>query len=190
MNQIELYRLLEPYRPTPAQMPWAYSTDNPNGRPLSNDMVDIAWLPAWAKPWQKVPRIWRARRAPLPFKQTSGNGTKEWMLIDPDYPLSPGTITEIRPYTTVNGTFNLLHALVDCASDDGAATFAAYLGGQWREVAYQYHKAINIPFFGRKVLKHFHGLRPDINVSPPETLNGKIRSDMMCWILEFDTTLV
>lgn len=185
-----LFDAIQPYAITSdAQMPLAYQKAA-GGRWLSNDW-GLLWLPSYLQPWQKIPRMDRAYRPPMPFKQTSGKGSKQWMLCDPSYPLSPGAQTMMRDFFTVNGTFSLLHVLVDVADDDGWAVFAGFIGGVWRPRTFiQYHKLINIPLVGPRTVKFYWGFRPDITVSAPLAAGGPIRSDVAGWFPEGGVTLV
>lgn len=186
----KLYDLLQPYRAKESEMPWAYSRSNPKGRVLSDDWGVVGTAPA-LQPWQKIPRLDRTYRPPLPFRQSRGKGRKDWMLGDPDYPLAPGTAVNVTPYTwMLDGklvTQNLLQVQVDVAEDDGYAEFECFLDGEWRVVVKRWHKKIP---FTNKMLKVIWGMRQDVTASPPAVLGGPVQSDWMAWFPEWGCTLV
>lgn len=62
----------------------------------------------------------------------------------------------------------------------GLVTYAAFIGGEWREVFKKYTGK----WFGKR-LSWYKGLHQDNHVSPPHvTPSGKIESDLMCWFPE------
>ena len=156
----ELYEAIQPYRVTDdALMPEEYRFSNPKGRPLHDD---------WAL-FKSVRRMDCAYRVPLPFKVSRGAFTREWLLFDPSYPLSPDTETKVEG--------GLTYALTD-RGGYGLVTYAAFIGGSWREVFTKYTRVI----LGKR-LSWYKGLHQDNHVSPPDA-NGKLRSDLMCWFPE------
>ena len=139
----------------------------PNGRWKHDDWAFL----------KNTTRISTARRVPLPFRQDTGASEKKWMLWDQSYPTARGTIIETRPIWTEHGTFNLPHALVDCAVEgSGWASFSAWLNGEWVPCFKQY-RAVH---FGRRLAYYSGGLKQDLTVSPNP--DGSIRSDIMGWI--------
>lgn len=167
-----LYKALEPLRVTEEQMPWAYQVANPTGRPLHND---------WAL-FKDTTRRSCARRAPLPYRGLSGVFTKEWMLFDENYPLSPGMETRYLN----DGEFQVL---TDRAGY-GLGTFEAFIDGAWRPVFHKYTRAFDIPFLGRYRLSWYYGLHQDNHVSLIPDESGIRRSDLMCWIEPFAASFV
>jgi len=161
----EVFDRLQPYRVTDeALMPEEYRY--PDGRWKHDD-----WFLA-----KDTTRRSTAYRVPLPFRGDKGTFVKKWMLWDQDYPTARGTRIETRPYTTVHGTFNLPHALVDCAVEDsGWASFSVWLEGAWFPCFKQY-RAVH---FGRRLAYYSGGLKSDITVSVNS--DGSIRSDLMGW---------
>lgn len=166
-----LYAELESYRVSEYEMPWAYQVDNPKGRPLHDD---------WAL-FKDTTRRSCARRVALPYRGLKGVFTKEWMLFDPTYPLSPGLETK-----TVDGR---LYVLTDRAGY-GLGTFEAFINGAWRPVFHKYTQAFNIPFLGRYRLSWYYGLHQDNHVSLLPDESGIFRSDLMCWIEPFAASFV
>lgn len=164
----QLWDILQPYKATEAQMPWAYQAANPDGRPTHDD---------WAI-GKSVKRIDCAYRVPLPFRVISGPSHKEWILWDYYYPLSPGHAIELREYATDHGVFMLPHVEVD-AGDYGLVTYASFIGDEWRPVFTKYTGK----WFGKR-LSWYKGLHQDLHVSPPDA-NGVTRSDLMAWFPEF-----
>lgn len=143
-----LYRLTEEYRPTEAQMPWAYQVSNPNGRPLHNDFAVC----------KSTPRIDTARRIPLPLMGIEGKFIRVLKRIDPGYPTPPGI--EIVDHEYFPG-LRAPHVLVDYAQE-GWSKFAFWHNDHWEPCVIQYKRTINIPFVGRRVLKFYHGLKQDV----------------------------
>jgi hypothetical protein len=181
----DLYDALEPYRVMKdSDMPWAYQFANPNGRPYANDigiMTDKPWLKA-LQPWQSVRRMDKARRSPYPFIITEGKKVKNWYPLDPSYPLAPGAVVEVRPYTTVGGTYDIPHVLIDDAVDGGGWTqYQAFIGGWWRNAYRRYSRRV-----GGHMMKHYRGYKCDttVDVKP----DGTLVSDVSGWICEYSLT--
>jgi hypothetical protein len=167
-NPSSLYDQIQKYKVTDDTLiPWDYQTANPAGRPLHDD---------WSL-FQATPRIMTAYRVPLPFKQILGDCVPQWQLWDTSYPASPGLIIENRPVTVDGGaTYNLPHALVDCAVEDGgSATFAVWLDGKWVPCFTSYRKMI----LGKRLASYTGGLKQDYTVTP--NLDGSVKSDIMGW---------
>ena len=147
-----LVRLTEEYRPTEAQMPWAYQWANPQGRPLHNDFTVC----------KDTPRILYARRIPLPLKGIKGTFKKVPKRVDIGYPLSPGTeVFDFDGFPSV---------MVEYA-EEGWSEFAFWHHDHWEPCVKQYMKTINIPFIGKRVLKFYSGLKQDVTFG-----------DWMAWI--------
>ena len=168
-----LYDKLEKYRPTEAQMPWAYQIANPKGRPLHND---------WAL-MKSTPRIETARRSPYPQRIKKGAKVQNWYPLDPTYPLSPGAVIEVRDYWVEGKTYKLPHILIDDAVDGGGWTeFEAWIDGEWVPACKRFSKVI-----GGRMFKHYQGYKCDTTVDVKA--NGDtytLVSDVMGWI-EFPT---
>lgn len=163
----KLYDLLQPYRATEEQMPWAYRHANPKGRPYHDD---------WAF-GKNIRRIDCAYRVPLPFKVTGGSFRKEWLLWNDNYPLSPDTPKEYRTIIRPHGTFTLPFVLTD-RGNYGLVTYSAFIAGEWRVVFKKYTGK----WFGKR-LSWYVGLHQDNHVSEPDA-NGITRSDLMTWFPE------
>ncbi len=174
-----LYRLLQEYRSTEEQMPWAYQKANPDGRPLHDDWGIMSSNPIIKalQPWQKIKRIDCAYRVPLPFKITDGPCERKWILWNENYPVSRDTPAEYREYRTVNGVHRLPHVLADYAGY-GLVTFSAFLGEEWVPCFKKYTRLV-----GGRRLSWYAGLHQDLHVSPPDE-NGVMRSDLMAWFPE------
>lgn len=160
----KVYDMIQSYRVTDEKlMPLSYQSGD---RPLHND---------WAL-FKDTKRIDTAYRVPLPFKQTSGASVKRWMLWDPSYPASPGLEIAGRPIWDGVKTQTLPHALIDCSLEGaGAASFSAYINGNWVPVFKSYRRVI----CGRLLAHYSGGLKQDFTVSP--LIDGGIRSDVMGW---------
>lgn len=161
-----VFDLCESYRVTDeALMPEEYRA--PNGRWKHDDWTFM----------RGTTRISTARRVPLPFRQDTGKCEKKWMLWDTGYPASPNLRIEVRPIWTEHGTFNLPHALVDCAVEDsGWSSFAVHIKGEWVPCK----KTYRAMHFGRRLAYYSGGLKQDLTVSVNP--DGSIRSDLMGWI--------
>ena len=157
----DLYRRLERYRVTEAEMPEEYRIGH---RPLRDDWTLL----------QDTPRIDGYRRVPLPFK-IDGPHHQEWTLWDFKYPLAPGHEIVMRDYRTATGLYSLPHVLVD-VGDYGLCKYAAFIDGEWRHVHTKFTKKI----LGRRFSAYFC-LHQDLHVSPPDE-HGKTRSDLGAWI--------
>lgn len=166
-----LYDLIQPYRVQhDAQMPWAYQEANPKGRPLHDD---------WAL-FKSVRRRDCAYRIPLPFRIYGDVPVEyKWIPWDVSYPTSPGTRIEFKEYRTVDGVFNIPHALVEYAGY-GRAHYSAFINGEWIPNVFTKYTGKH---FGRR-LSWYKGLHQDLHVSPPDA-SGLIRSDLMCYFPEF-----
>lgn len=159
----DLYKRLEKYRPTEAQMPEEYQVGHRSTRD------DWALL-------KGTTRIDGARRVPLPFKIIEGNKGTEYMLFDPSYPLSPGHKIEMIDTPTQRGIMSLPHVLTD-RGGYGAVKYAAWIDNEWRHVFTKYTRKT---WFGKR-LSAYWGLHQDNHVSPPNATTA-MRSDLMCWI--------
>ena len=178
MMSPSLFDLIQPYKVTDqALMPAEYRY--PNGRYTHDD-----WFV-----FKSVLRIDCAYRVPLPYRVARGSYTKEWMLFDPAYPLSPGMQTEQR----LDG----LYVLTDRGSY-GLVTYEAFVAGAWRIVFRKYTGkpllwlAPYVKWMGLnldKRLSWYWGLHQDNHVSPPSAPSG-FRPDLMTWYPEFAISFV
>ena len=138
-----LVKLTEQYRPTEEQMPWVYQVANPIANFLHRD---------WQF-WKDTPRIFNARRIPLPLKGIKGTFKKVPKRIDLGYPTPPGTeIFDFDGFPSV---------MVEYA-EEGWSEFAFWHHDHWEPCVKQYMKTINIPFIGKRVLKFYSGLKQDV----------------------------
>jgi hypothetical protein len=164
-----MFDRLESFRVTDeALMPEEYRIGH---RPLHDDWSIL----------RSTTRKETARRVPLPFKGISGKFKKEWMLWDMSYPTVPLTPIEYRDVWTEHGTFNLPHALIDCAVEDsGWSAFAVYLDGKWVPCFKSYRRITESRIFGKRRLAYYSGgLKFDSTCSV--RADGSIRSDQMGW---------
>lgn len=173
----DLYERLEKYRPTEAQMPWAYQVANPDNRSKHGDWFTL----------KNTPRIEGARRAPYPQRIKSGLRERKYYPLDPTYPLAPGAIIENRTVQLVTGeVYSVPHILIDDAVDGGGWTvFEAYIDGEWRESCKRYSKMITkfdweSKKFVPAMFKHYQGFKCDttVVVNP----DGSLKSDVLGWI--------
>lgn len=158
------YDAIQSYRvKDDALMPWVYQ----NSRRSTHD--------DWAI-MKNVKRIDTAYRVPLPFKQISGKSEKRWVLWDEKYPTSPDLQMEMRGIWDGEKNQWMLHALIDCAVEEGGwAEFAAFINGKWVPVFKQYRAIV----LGRRLAYYGGGLKQDTTVTPQK--DGSIRSDLMGW---------
>jgi hypothetical protein len=182
----KLYDLLQPYRVTRGEdMPVAYRKAS-GGRWLRNDLGvmvdDPSSLLAKVQPWQSIPRMEFFYRIPLPMRIKSGNVVKVPQIWDMNYPASPALVIEYREVRTVSGVFNLPHAIVDQAGP-GLTRWEAWLGGQWVECFWRYHKTI----FGKR-FSAYSGLRPDYAVG--FLADWTIRPDTGAWFPDISASFV
>lgn len=125
----------------------------PGGREFHDD---------WAL-FKSTPRIFNARRIPLPLRLDTGNCIKNWMPWDVNYPTVPGT-----PIKDIDG---IPHALVDFGGP-GWTTYSFWHHDHWEPCLSQYYGIKKLPWESvPRELKIYHGLKQDITLG-----------DFMGWI--------
>jgi hypothetical protein len=170
INYLTLSKKLAPYKVTnDTDLPWAYQTANPKGRPLHDD-----WVLG-----KKIRRIDTAFRIPLPLVKVAGNAEPEWVpILRPElWTFAPGAKVEMRPYQDhLEPTPMIVPWVLTMTSGQPAGQWsrqAAYLGGEWVECYYT--RSMNV--FGNKLFI-YGGLKIDVNPR-----------DLMVWWPEFSGSI-
>lgn len=169
---------LAPYRVTnDADLPWAYQTANPQGRPLHDD-----WF------FDKdEPRINTAFKVPLPFKKIAGNAEPEWVPLLKDWPLAPGAITKqevwhdggLSPTGKDGQIITLVLTMTPIHPPGQWSRQAVYLNGEWVECYYTKTTTVRThPDGSIDRMLVYEGLKLDPN--PP---------DLMTWFPEVSASI-
>lgn len=167
-------------------MPYAYQFANPQGHPRRNDLGLMVDNPnsflAKIQPWQDIPRMEFFYTPPLPFRIKVGKKDEIKQIIDPSYPLAPGTSIFYEDVYTAGGKFRLPHVMVDQAGD-GFTQWEGYLGGQWVDCFWRYHKSV----LGKR-FSSYSGARPDYAVG--FNSDWTIRPDTGVWFPDVSASWV